>query len=381
MISLHPVRAFVEDAHHALLERASARCDARVATLPRAMDDASGREQARALVGVLGAERLLEPIFPLDLRGCVVMREVLARVSPLADEVFALQALGTLPIFWRGSAALIERYARPALAGAMMAAFAMTEPEAGSDVASLTTSARRDGDTYVLHGSKTLISNAGIADFYVVFAKTDAAAGSRGISCFVVPSDAPGLHFTRAQVLSAPHPLGELSFAECRVPADHLLGAEGEGFKIGMSTLDAVRTTVGAAATGMASRALEEALAHVASRKQFGAALAEQQLVQSRLAIMAVELDAARLLVYRAAHERDDGAERVTLESAMAKLFATEAAQRIIDSALQLFGGRGVLAESVVDGLYRSIRPLRIYEGATDVQYIVIARALLRGRG
>jgi acyl-CoA dehydrogenase len=236
----------------------------------------------------------------------------------------------------------------------------------------------RLGDEYVLDGEKTLISNAGIADFYTVFAKTNPEAGHRGISCFVVEASTPGLELVRAQVLSAPHPLGELAFSGCRIPASNRIGEEGDGFKLGMATLDALRATVAAAACGMARRAYDEALHHVLERKQFGSPLAEFQAVQLKLARMATDLTASRLLVYRAAAARDRGAERVTLESAMAKAFATEAAQRIIDDAVQLVGGKGVLADHPVDRLYRAIRPLRIYEGATDIQHVVIARALIK---
>ena len=259
-----------------------------------------------------------------------------------------------------------------------MAAFAMTEPEAGSDVAALATTARWDGDAYVLDGRKVLISNAGIADFYCVFAATDRAAGARGISCFLVEAGAPGLRFAGAQVLSAPHPLGEIVLENCRVPAEQRLGEEGEGFKLGMRTLDRLRPTVAAAACGMAERALAEAIAHARRRRQFGRPLAEFQLVQEKLARSAVDLAAARLLVYRAAAEGDGGAERLTLPAAMAKAFATEAAQRIVDDALQVLGGQGALADHPVERLYRAVRALRIYEGTTEIQHLVIARELLR---
>jgi alkylation response protein AidB-like acyl-CoA dehydrogenase len=263
--------------------------------------------------------------------------------------------------------------------GEAMAAFAMTEPEAGSDVASMKTTARRDGDGWVLDGVKTFISNAGIADFYTVFASTDPGRGGKGISCFVVPAGAEGLVFDGAQVLSAPHPLGTIRFDGCRVPTDSLVGEEGHGFKLGLATLDRLRATVAAAACGMAARALEEALAHAVERRQFGKPLAEFQLVQEKLARMATDLTAARLLTYRAAWEKDGGAERVTVEAAMAKAFATEAAQRIVDDAVQILGGRGVLAEHPVDRLYRAIRALRIYEGTTEIQHLVIAGKLIEG--
>ena len=374
------ISAFLESRHDTLAREVADLVRREVAPLPVAHDDAAARAQARVLLEVIGRARLAAHAHPLDLRACCLIREALAYESPLADEVFALQCLGSTPIALAGSAALAASIVPKVVHGELMAAFAMTEPEAGSDVASLTTVARRDGDDYVLEGKKTLISNAGIADFYTVFAKTDPAAGHRGISCFVVDADTPGLSFDRALELSAPHPLGDLSFDDCRVPASRRLGAEGDGFRIGMSTLDSLRTTVAAAACGMAARALEEALSHVESRRQFGAPLSELALVQHELAAMAMDLTASRLMVYRAAATKDAGAPRVSVESAMAKAFATEAAQRIVDSAVQLSGGRGVLKESNVDQLYRAIRPLRIYEGTTDIQHVVIARAILKSR-
>jgi len=307
------------------------------------------------------------------------VREALAAASPLADAVFALQALGTLPILIAGTAELRARWAEDAIAGRAMAAFAMTEPEAGSDVAAIATTAMRDGDDYVLDGLKTLISNAGIADFYTVFASTDPSARGKGISCFVVPAGTPGLEFVRPLVLSAPHPLGEIAFNECRVPASNRLGEEGKGFGLGLKTLDRLRPTVGAAACGMAARALEESLGHARTRRQFGKPLAEFQLVQAKLSRMATDLDAARLLVYRAAWEADRGAERITLEAAIAKSFATEAAQRIVDDAIQILGGAGLMASHPVDRLYRAVRALRIYEGTTEIQQLVIAGQLLKG--
>ena len=372
------VRAFLEERHVELSHRIGEFTRDKIATLPAPQDDATARRQARLILSLLGQEKWPGASHPLDLRACCLIRESLASASPLADEVFALQALGTTPIAIAGSSALRDKWLPKAASGAAMAAFAMTEPEAGSDVAALGTRALRLGDEYVIDGEKTLISNAGIADFYTVFAKTDPEAGHRGISCFVVEANTPGLELVRPQVLSAPHPLGELSFQGCRVPAANRIGEEGDGFKLGMATLDALRATVAAAACGMARRAYDEALRHVLARKQFGSPLAEFQAVQLKIARMATDLTASRLLVYRAAAAKDRGAERVTLESAMAKAFATEAAQRIIDDAVQLIGGKGVLADHPVDRLYRAIRPLRIYEGATDIQHIVIARALIK---
>jgi acyl-CoA dehydrogenase len=371
MADTAPIRAFLEERHLTLAQRV-------FEPLPEPADDGAARAQARALVGRLGAEGWLQPIADQDWRACCLAREALAFASPLADAVFALQALGAMPIVLSGNRDMQVRWAEPALAGKKIASFAMTEPEAGSDVAALAMSARHDGDGFILSGTKTFISNAGIADFYTVFATTDHAKGGKGIACFVVPADAPGLRFVKPLVLSAPHPLGELRFEDVRVAASHQLGAAGGGYRLGLATLDRVRTTVGAAACGMAARALEEALAHARTRHQFGKRLADFQLVQEKLARMATELTAARLLVYRAAWEKDRGAERVTLEAAMAKAYATEAAQRIVDDAVQILGGRGVLAEHPVDRLYRSVRALRIYEGTTEIQQLIIASQLVK---
>jgi len=372
------VRAFLDDRHAELARSVAEFSRDEIEPLPDPGDDDACRVQAREVMGKLGAAGWLDPIGRQDLRACCLVRETLAAASPLADAVFALQALGVTPILLSGDTEQRERWVAPALAGTAMAAFAMTEPEAGSDVASMSTRARRDGDEYVLDGGKTLISNAGIADFYTVFAASDPERGSKGISSFVVPADSAGLRFVGPQVLSAPHPLGELAFEECRVPASCRLGEEGAGFKLGMATLDRLRATVAAAACGMAERALDEATRHALQRRQFGAPLAEFQLIQDKLARMATDLAAARLLTYRAAWEKDGGAERVTVEAAMAKAFATEAAQRIVDDAVQILGGHGVLASHPVDRLYRSVRALRIYEGTTEIQHLIIAGQMLK---
>lgn len=377
MVDLHTVRAFLDPGHHELRRSVEAACTEDLARLPAATDDADARRQARTIARTLGARGLLASIEPLDLRACCITRELLGATSPLADAVFALQALGTTPIALAGSAAAKERWLDGVRNGDAIAAFAMTEPHAGSDVGAMATTARRDGDDYILDGRKTLISNAGIADFYTAFASTDPERGSRGISAFVVPADTSGLHFAGAQVMSAPHPLGEIVFDGCRVPVSARLGEENEGFRIGMMTLDRLRPTVAAAACGMARRALDEALSHALARRQFGQRLADFQLVKEKLARMATELTAARLLTYRAAWERDQGADRITLEAAMAKAFATEAAQRIIDDAVQIIGGRGVLADHPVDRLYRAVRALRIYEGTTEIQHLVIAGIMI----
>jgi len=372
------IRAFLADRHLTVAENVGAFAREAVAKYPEPADDDAGRIQARKLVGLIGEAGWYAPIEELDLRGVSLVREALGWASPLADAVFALQALGTVPILLAGDHAQKERWAGPALRGEQIAAFAMTEAEAGSDVAAMATTATRDGDDYVLQGTKTLISNAGIADFYTVFAATDPASGSRGVSCFVVPAETDGFEFVEPLVLSSPHPLGTIAFNVCRVPASNRLAPEGEGFKLGLRTLDLLRGTVGAAACGMAARALDASLEYADSRHQFGQALADFQLIQQKLARMATDLTAARLLVYRSAWEKDGGADRVTLEAAMAKAFATEAAQRIIDDAVQIHGGQGVLRASVVDRLYRSVRALRIYEGTTEIQHLVIAGLLLK---
>ncbi|MEJ2084205.1 MAG: acyl-CoA dehydrogenase, partial [Acidobacteriota bacterium] len=306
------------------------------------------------------------------------IREALGAASSLADAVFALQCLGAHPIALAGCDEIKARWLPEVASGAAMAAFAMTEPEAGSDVGAMQTIANAEGDEYVLSGKKILISNAGIADFYTLFARTNPQSDRREISVFVVPADTPGLTFVAPQVMSEPHPLGEISLDGCRLPKMARLGEEGDGFKLGMLTLDRLRATVAAAACGMATRALEEAMGHARSRQQFGKPLTEFQLIQQKLAQMSTDLVASRLLVYRAAHRADSGAEKVTLETAMAKAFATEAAQRIVDSAVQIVGGRGALADHPVDRLYRAVRSLRIYEGTTEIQHLVIARELFR---
>jgi len=380
VIDLRPIRAFLEPPHEALAASASDFASRRLAPLDEPEGDAAGRARAREVLGEIGEAGLYAPIEERDLRGACLVREALAGASPLADAVWALQALGTTPLLLAGTDDQRERWVEEVLAGRAMAAFAMTEPGAGSDVAAMETRAVRGEEGYVLHGEKTFISNAGIADFYTVFASTDPSAGSRGISCFLVPADAPGLEFTGAQVMAAPHPLGSIAFRDCRVPPSALVGEEGRGFALGMATLDRLRPTVGAAACGMAGRALEEAIAHATTRRQFGRTLSDFQLVKEKLGRMATDLAAARLLVYRAAWEGDRGSERITTEAAMAKAFATEAAQEIVDEAVQVLGGRGVLASHPVDRLYRSVRALRIYEGTTEIQRMIVADRLLEER-
>ncbi len=307
------------------------------------------------------------------LRALCLAREAIGACSGFADSVYAVQGLGSYPVVLAGSDGVKSRYAAAASRGQAVAAFALTEPGAGSDPAGIETSARRDGGAYVISGTKTFISNAGLASFYVVFARTGPGAGSKGLSAFVVDAEAPGFRVDRPIELLAPHPIGELRFDECRVPAAHRLGAEGEGLKIALATLDLFRSSVGAAACGMATRALQEASTYAAARRQFGSALSEFQATRLAIADMATDLDAARLLVYRAAWIKDGGAARVTRESSMAKLFATEAAQRIVDRAVQIHGGLGVTRGSVVERLYREVRALRIYEGTSEIQRLVIA--------
>jgi alkylation response protein AidB-like acyl-CoA dehydrogenase len=313
----------------------------------------------------------------IDTRAICLIRETLARHSGLADFAFAMQGLGSGAITLQGSAEQRRNYLPRVVAGSAIAAFALSEPEAGSDVGAMRCAAHRDGDSYVLNGEKTWISNGGIADFYVVFARTGEAPGARGVSAFIVDADTAGLEIAERIEVIAPHPLARLRFTHCRIPATHRLGEPGQGFKLAMRTLDIFRTSVAAAALGFARRALEEALQRAATRRMFGHALADFQLTQAKLADMAAAIDGAALLVYRAAWLRDQGAN-VTKEAAMAKMVATESAQQVIDAAVQIFGGLGVVSEVPVERLYRDIRALRIYEGATEVQKLIIARELLK---
>lgn len=344
----------------------------------------------RALVRALGAAGWLRHAVggtawggagdAIDTRTVCLVREALAARSGLADFAFAMQGLGSGAITLYGTDTLKARYLPRVAAGEAIAAFALSEPQAGSDVAAMALSARVEGDVFVLDGEKTWISNGGIADFYVVFARTGEAPGSRGISAFVVDADTPGLEIAERIEVVAPHPLARLQFSGCRVPVSHRLGAGGEGFKVAMRTLDIFRCSVAAAALGFARRALAEALAHAKSRRMFGQTLADFQLTQAKLAQMATDIDAAALLTYRAAWLRDQG-QSVTAEAAMAKMSATESAQRVIDAAVQMHGGLGVKRGVPVESLYREIRALRIYEGATEVQQLIIGRELLREVG
>lgn len=313
----------------------------------------------------------------IDTRAICLIRETLARHNGLADFAFAMQGLGSGAISLFGDEAQRAAYLPRVARGEAIAAFALSEPDAGSDVAAMRCAAVRDGDHYVLDGEKTWISNGGIADFYVVFARTGEQPGARGISAFIVDADTPGLSIAERINVIAPHPLARLRFDACRVAAGKRLGEPGQGFKVAMATLDVFRTSVAAAALGFARRALDEALARATQRQMFGQVLADFQLTQAKLADMATGIDTAALLTYRAAWQRDQG-RKVTREAAMAKLHATETAQQVIDAALQMFGGLGVVSGQVVESLYREIRALRIYEGATEVQQLIIARELLK---
>ena len=310
----------------------------------------------------------------LDVRSLCIIRETLARHNALADFSFAMQGLGSGPISLFGDEAQQATYLNAVATGDKIAAFSLSEPEAGSDVAAMSCSARADGDQWVLNGTKTWISNAGIAGFYTVFARTDDTAGAKGISCFVVEAGTPGFEVTERIDLVAPHPLGTLTFSDCRIPRAHLVGEEGRGFGIAMATLDVFRSTVAAAALGMARRALDETLDYTSERNIFGGKLGDLQLVQAKIGEMALGVDSSALLVYRAAWTKDCAAERVTREAAMAKYHATETAQQVIDAAVQLHGGKGVTKGYIVEALYRDIRALRIYEGASEVQTTIIAR-------
>ena len=378
---------FFDERHQELARQLEAWCNSTLAHVDHGDTDAA----CRRLVGELGAAGWLRVGVPqgpdgswggrwpaIDSRALCIVRETLARHDGLADFAFAMQGLGSGAISIAGSDALRLAYLPRVAGGQAIAAFALSEPEAGSDVAAMACEARLDGDTYVLNGQKTWISNGGIADFYCVFARTGEAPGARGITAFVVDADAPGLTVSERIEVIAPHPLATLQFDECRVPVSHRLGDPGQGFKIAMMTLDIFRASVAAAALGFARRALQEALARARSRRMFGQTLGDLQLTQAALGDMATEIDAAALLTYRAAWMRDVKGVRTTREAAMAKMAATESAQRVIDRALQMFGGAGVVSGMPVEKLYREIRALRIYEGATEVQKLIIARELLK---
>jgi len=367
---------FFEARHRDLAAALEAWC---AAHLPVNHGDVDGA--CRGLVALLGAGGWLRHTGAaagerLDLRTLCLIRETLARHDGLADFAFAMQGLGMGAVSLFGSPDQ-QRWLERTRSGAAIAAFALTEPGSGSDVANATASARLDSDGFVLSGEKTYISNGGIADIHVVFARTGEAAGARGLSAFLLPGDAAGLEVVERIEVMAPHPLAHLRFNDIRLPASARIGGGGEGFKIAMSVLDVFRSTVGAAALGFARRALDEALARARRARPGGGSLADLQMVQGHIADMAVKIDAAALLIYRAAWTRDMGAPRISREAAMAKLYATEVAHEVIDAALQLHGGDGVRQGFAVESLYREIRALRIYEGASDVQRVIIARSVL----
>jgi alkylation response protein AidB-like acyl-CoA dehydrogenase len=338
----------------------------------------------RAYLDVLAEADLLRyaiaaPGGRLDVRSLCLIRESLSYASSLADLAFVMQGLGTYPLSLAAPEHVRDFWLARASQGQAIAAFALTEAEAGSDVAALRTTARREGDAYIIDGSKRFISNAGLADFYTVFARTGTRPDGRAeLSAFVVGARMPGFSVRSRTSMIASHPIGEIEFSGCRVPAEDMVGREGDGFRLAMQTLDTFRASVGAAACGMAGRALDEAITYAKKRQQFGRALSEHQLIQAKLADMMTELDAARLLVYRAAYLKDAGVERVTREASEAKLFGTEAAGRIVDSALQIHGGAGLVRGHIIERLYRDVRALRIYEGTSEIQRLVIANQLLQ---
>ncbi len=380
---------FLDDSHRALAASVDAWAEANIpALVGDEHHDLDGTcvRLVRAL-GEAGITRYAVPasgggqLEKLDVRSLCLIRETLARHHALADFAFAMQGLGSGPLSLFGTAGQQERFLQPVAAGDTLAAFALSEPDAGSDVAAMQCSAVADGDDYVINGEKTWISNGGIAGFYTLFARTGEAEGARGISCFVVEADTPGFEIAERIDLIAPHPLATLRFNDCRIPKANLVGEAGRGFGIAMATLDVFRSSVAAAALGMARRALDETLHHVGERELFGGTLADLQLVQGKLSDMAMGVDSSALLVYRSAWTKDCIADRVTREAAMAKLHATESAQQVIDAAVQLHGGKGVQRGHIVESLYRDIRALRIYEGASEVQQTIIARQSLANAG
>jgi acyl-CoA dehydrogenase len=371
---------FFDDKHKILAQQLDDWASQNLVTI-----DHSDTDQAcRNLVSTLGAGGWLQNAAvdpqgtePLDVRTLCLIRETLARYDGLADFAFAMQGLGTGAISLFGTEVQKAEWLPLVRSGQVISAFALTEPQSGSDVANSTMTATLDGGDYVLNGEKTWISNGGIADVYTVFARTGDAPGARGLSAFIVPATTAGLSVTERLETIAPHPLATLQFEDCRIPANAMISSSGAGFKIAMSVLDVFRSTVAAAALGFARRALDEACARVTARHVQGAPLADLQMVQGHIADMAVDIDASALLIYRAAWTKDSGAPRITREAAMAKLFSTDQAQRVIDKAVQLHGGDGVRSGETVEMLYREIRALRIYEGASDVQRVIIARQTL----
>ena len=368
---------FFDDRHRVLADRLDSWAQANLSQLNHTDTDATCRKLVRMMGDAGWLEYSASEAGTLDVRTLCLIRETLARHDGLADFAFAMQGLGTGAITLFGTHKQKATWLTQTRAGSAISAFALTEPQSGSDVANSTMTATRDGDFYVLNGEKTWISNGGIADVYTVFARTGEAPGAKGLSAFIVPANTAGLNVKERLETIAPHPVATLEFKDCRIPAADMIGNPGQGFAIAMSVLDVFRSTVAAAALGFARRALDETLTRVTKRQVQGQALAELQLVQGHIADMALDIDAAALLIYRAGWTKDSGAPRITREAAMAKLFATEQAQVIIDKAVQLHGGDGVRTGQTVERLYREIRALRIYEGASDVQKIIIARQTL----
>ena len=385
MNNAHLQWPFFEDHHRTLAAELEAWAAASVAHIHSDDNDADCKQ----LVSLLGEAGWLRHAVAgqafggrgetVDTRTICLLRETLARHNGLADFAFAMQGLGSGPISLDGSDAQKKAYLPRVASGQAIAAFALSEPDAGSDVAAMCCEATVDGTDYILNGEKTWISNGGIADFYVVFARTGEAPGARGISAFIVDADTPGFEVAQRIHVIAPHPLATIRLTDCRIAASQRIGEAGQGFKVAMRTLDVFRTSVAAAALGFAKRALQEALARASSRKMFGGKLADFQITQAKLADMALAVDSSSLLTYRAAWQRDQGGN-VTKEAAMAKLAATEQAQQVIDAAVQIWGGMGVVSGVMVERLYREIRALRIYEGASEVQQLIIARELLKHR-
>lgn len=375
---------FFEERHHALAERAATWRSPAPAHEPESMETA-----CRAIASSLADSGLLEAAFPkpagkgqweIDVRALCLAREAIAYENVLADTVLAMQGIGTAALWLSGTEAQRDRYLEQARSGKTIAAFALTEPASGSDVANIDTRAERDGDSYIINGEKTFISNAPFADHYVVVARTGEAPGAKGLTAFIVDADTPGLITGQPIDLMAPHPVAPLSFENCRVSRDNVIGEPGSGFKVAMSTFDIFRTSVGAAAVGMARCALDETLDHVGSRSLFGGPMDQLAGVQSKLADMAIDLDTAALAVYRAAWVKDTTGRRCSREASIAKYVGSEHASRIIDNAVQIFGGLGLTRGSKVELLYREVRPTRIYEGASEVQKLIIARDLIATR-
>jgi acyl-CoA dehydrogenase len=374
---------FLEPRHREWRNRVAAFAETEI---PGLVDHGDVDGSCRRLVGALGEAGLLAPTVVqqatgrFDVRALCIARETLAYADGLADFAFAMQGLGSGPVSLFGTDEQRQRWLPSVAAGKAIAAFALTEPGSGSDVAATATTAAPEGSGHVrLNGEKTFISNGGIADRYVIFARTGEAPGARGLSAFMVAADNPGLSVVERIETMAPHPLARIRLADCRVAVADRIGGPGDGFKVAMATLDIFRTTVGAAALGFARRALDEALTHAKGRTMFAGVLADLQMTQGAIADMAADVDGAALMVYRAAWAKDQGADRVTREAALAKMVATESAQRVIDRALQLHGGQGVVKGSKIEELYREVRALRIYEGATEIQKLIVARAVLAG--